>query len=94
MMVVGMKKKASWKEFLKNHLTVLKKWLKIRFERQAEELEMLKFHSWMTRKILISASDKTLAGEVIVGKSWNCYLLFIECEVNYKSTLEHVIMPL
>ena len=48
----------------------------------------------MTRKFLILASDTTLAGEVVVGKSWNCCLLFIECEVNYKSALEHVSIPL
>ena len=56
---------------------------------------MLKFHSWMSRVFLISsASDTILAGEVVVGKSCNCCLLFIECEVNYKSTLEHVSIPL
>lgn len=84
MVVMGMKEKALWKGFLNKDLTGSKKWLKIRYGRQAGELEMLEFHTWVTRKFLISARDMTLAGKVVEGKSWNYHLLFIGCEVNYK----------
>lgn len=45
-------------------MTSSKKWLKIRFGRQARELEMLmKFHTWETKGFFLLAKDMILAGK-------------------------------
>ena len=49
MIVMGMKERAMWEEFIKKGLTSSEKWLKIRFGKQAGQLGIfMKFHSWVT----------------------------------------------